>query len=145
MKKPILFEGNYHESVSLLLKNEYLSLFRPRVLWVDCFVIPIIELTKRLKRYPRINGQLYFLQPKSLESFESILNSGELYDIKNHDFSSLILSIPDYCTIQTETEFLIKKLSENITIFLLMNKIQASKFKLSDFTVVHIDQEGNLD
>ncbi|MHA1967575.1 MAG: hypothetical protein ACW964_07220, partial [Candidatus Hodarchaeales archaeon] len=62
-----------------------------------------------------------------------------------HGFSSLILSIPEYCIIQTETEFLIKKLSENMTIFLLMSKIQVSKFKLSDVTVVQIDQEGNLD
>ena len=142
MKKPILFEGNYHETIMNLLKNEYFSLLRPRVLWVDLYVIPIIELTRRLKEHPRINGQLYFLQPKSLESFESLLNSGELYDIKNHGFSSIILSIPEYCMIQNETEFLIKKFSENMTIFLLMNKIQASKFKLSDVTVVNIE-EGN--
>ncbi len=142
MKKPILFVGNYHETIMLLLKNKYFSLLRPKVLWVDCYVIPIIELTKKLKEYPTINGQLSFLQPKSLESFESLLNSGELYDIKNHGFSSLILSIPEYCMIQNEAEFLIKKLSENMTIFLMMNKIQASKFNFSDVTVV---QEGNLD
>jgi hypothetical protein len=145
MKKPILFEGNYHETIINLFKNEFISLLRPRVLWVDCYVIPIIKLTRRLKEHPRINGQLYFLQPKSLESFESLLNSGELYDITNHGFSSLILSIPEYCIIQTETEFLIKKLSENLIIFLLMSEIQASKFKLSDVTIVQIDQEGNLD
>lgn len=145
MKKPILFEGNYHETITLLLKNEYISLLRPRVLWIDCYVIPIIELTKRLKEHPRINNELYFLQPKSLESFESLLNSGELFDIKNHGFHSLILNIPEYYTIQNETEFLIRKLSENMTIFLLMNKIQASKSKFSNVTVVQIDQEGSLD
>ena len=145
MKKPILIEGNCHETQELLLKNEYISLLRPRVLWVDCYAIPIIELTKKLKKYPKINGQLYFLQPKSLESFESLLNSSELYDIKNHGFSSLILSIPEYCMIQNEAEFLIKKLSENMTIFLMMNKTQASKFNFFDVTVVQIDQEGNLD
>ncbi|MFX0084092.1 MAG: hypothetical protein ACFFAU_00325 [Candidatus Hodarchaeota archaeon] len=120
--KPIVFIGEYIDNVRHFLEDQYLTILEPKILWIDCHVIPIIEVVPKLKNYQELKSSIFFLQPSTIEVFENLLNSGELFSTKNQGFSTIIINIPEYCTIQNEGQILILELSKNMKIFLFMKE-----------------------
>ncbi len=132
--KPIVFIGEYFDNVKHFLEDQYLSILEPKILWIDCYVIPIIEVVLKLKDYQELKSSFFFLQPPTIEILENLLNSGELFSTKNQGFSTIIINIPEYCTIQNDCHILIIQLSKNMKIFLFMKE---QIFPKSSVTVAH--------
>lgn len=122
-RQPIAFVGEYHKNVKHFLEKQYLVLLKPKVLWIDCNVIPILDLVTNLRNYPDLLGSLYFLQPKTLEIFENLINTGKLFSTKNQGFSTIIISIPDYCAIRNECNILLGELSKEMRVILFMKEL----------------------
>jgi hypothetical protein len=137
-KQPIAFIGQYHENVKHFLEKQYLDLLKPKVLWIDCNVIPILDLVTNLRNYPDLIGSLFFLQPKTLEIFENLINTGKLFSTKNQGFSTIIISIPDHCTIRNECNILLGELSKEMRVILFMKELF---FPQSD--VLLVQEEDN--
>jgi hypothetical protein len=120
--KPIVFIGKYIDNVRHFLEDQYLKILEPKILWIDCYVIPIIMLVQKLRDYQELKSSIFFLQPTTIEMFENLLTSDELFSTKNQGFSTIIISIPEYCTIQNECQIFIRELGKNMKIFLFMKE-----------------------
>lgn len=130
MRKPVVFVGNYLEIVKLLLSREYVELLKPKVIWIDYQVVPILELAKSLQNQPHLVDQFYFLELPTLNTLEQLLRSSELFSMVQHGFSTIIINIPQYCLLPHDNDIRLRELVKKINVILIMDQLFLPKLQI---------------
>lgn len=121
--KPTVFVGNYLDGVMILLSDEYCKLITPKVIWIEFYAIPIFDIMGILQNHSELQNQLFFLEPPTLNIFEELMRSNELFCMDQYGFSTLIVNIPKYCILPHDTQIRIRELATIFSVFLFMDKL----------------------
>lgn len=117
--KPIVFVGKYQDIIENLLGENILFL-KPKVIWIEYRTIPIFKIMRSLRDHPQLSSQSYFLEISSLEALNHLLRSRALLRISQHGFSTLIIDVPEYCSIPIDFYVRFQELMRKTNIILIM-------------------------
>ncbi|MFX0123700.1 MAG: hypothetical protein ACFFAE_08665 [Candidatus Hodarchaeota archaeon] len=135
--KPVVFVGKYQDIVEQLLR-EFTDLLKPKVVWLEYRVIPVLDIMSTLRNHPHLSGQLYFLEISTLEALEQLLKSNVLFTIVNHGFSTVIIDMPRYCSLPHNFCIRFQELMKTVKIILIMEEIMLPHTQIN---LVRVDSE----
>jgi hypothetical protein len=120
--RPIVFAGDYYESIKCLL-SDYVSLLKPNVVWVEYRVIPVLDLMRGLQIHPHLANNIFFLQIPTLKVLDQLLGSSELFLISQNDFSTIIIDFPKNFPLINDIQLKLRELAKTMCIILIMPDI----------------------
>ncbi|MFX0181890.1 MAG: hypothetical protein ACFE95_02310 [Candidatus Hodarchaeota archaeon] len=118
-EKPIVFTGDYYESIQCLL-SDYVSLLKPNVIWIEYRVIPVLDLIRGLQIHPHLTNIIFFLQIPTIKALDLLLGSNELFSISQNDFSTIIIDFPKDFPLSNDIQVKLRELAKTLHILLLM-------------------------
>lgn len=136
LAKPIVFVGKYLDVIDSLLK-EHILLLQPKIIWIEYCVIPVLHIAKTLRNH-QLSNQCYFLEITDLESLDQLLKSRVLLTIFQQGFSTLIVNIPPYYSIQPDLHIRFQELMKKTRVILLMDDL---KLPQTQVKVIQVELE----
>ncbi len=132
--QPIVCIGKYSSCVNYLLRREEDNFLLSKNLWIDYRVIPLFKF---FKVWNTIRTEFYFIECTSTEELTMIFESKELFNLKFHGFSSLVLNYPPYFSKKEENSNMLNQLASLLTVIILTSD---PNFPITESQIIRVDE-----
>ena len=123
--EPIVVIGDYQSSLQQLFSSELVQGLKPKILWIDYRVIPLVYFLKMNKKHQSLSNlrnDLFFLEVESIEAFSTLLDSRELFLLPHNGISSVVIGYPPFMFKTHENWNLFRQLANQLTIIILVTE-----------------------
>ena len=130
MSQPVACIGKYSNCVSFLLRREGEKLLSSKSLWIDYRVIPLFLFYRARNT---VKTEFYFIECTSINV---LIESEDLFNLKSHGFSSIVLNYPSYLSKRLEISYILNKLALLLKVVILTSD---SNFSIAESQKILVD------